>query len=57
MIHNQQKQVNTFLEQNVSNDRARQSLVGAVSRDDGNVRLSNQPRTAPLKTRGLRTEF
>jgi hypothetical protein len=57
MIHYQRKQVNTFFEQNVLMTEKYQGVAGAVSRDEGNVRLNNQTRTAPLKTRGLRTEF
>ena len=47
-----------ILRTNCSNDCARcRSLAGAVSRDEGNVRLDNQPRTAPMKTRTLPAEF
>jgi hypothetical protein len=32
-------------------------LAGAVSRDEGKVRLNNQTCTAPMKTRTLPAEF
>ncbi len=57
MIHYQQKQVNTLFKQNVLTTAKCRSLAGAVSRDEGNVRLNNQTRTAAMKTRTLPAEF